>query len=217
MCNKGETVDRVTKFWNLFSAFEVLNFRICVMYRHWSERVRETVIRRTGDGLLNLKIRGGAELGSFPYFGNINDNEIIYESENTLNEGDLLLEVNNQTVAGLTLYDLNTIISRADDPVRLKSVREGLQIERDLRKGGRTLKMKPTFWNMISPWTKGVIWAWKLKRAQLTMTFKIWFAITYTYERFPVQLGRQERANKMASTILSWLGINLKSWNVKAF
>ena len=47
--------------------------------------------------------------------------------------GDLLLEVNNQTVAGLTLYDLNTIISRADDPVRLKSVREGLQIMRDLR------------------------------------------------------------------------------------
>ena len=114
------------------------------MYRHWSERVRETVIRRTGDGLLNLKIRGGAELGSFPYFGNINDNEIIYESENTLNEGDLLLEVNNQTVAGLTLYDLNTIISRADDPVRLKSVREGLQIERDLRKGSRTLNVKPS-------------------------------------------------------------------------
>ena len=41
--------------------------------------------------------------------------------------------MNNQTVAGLTLYDLNTIISRADDPVRLKSVREGLQIMRDLR------------------------------------------------------------------------------------
>ena len=62
------------------------------MYRHWSERVRETVIRRTDDGLLNLKIRGGAELGSFPYFGNINDNDIIYESDNTLNEGKHFLE-----------------------------------------------------------------------------------------------------------------------------
>ena len=103
------------------------------MSRHWSERVRETVISRTDDGLLNLKIRGGAELGSFPYFGNVNHSEIIYQSENALNEGDLLLEVNNQTVAGLTLYDLNTIISRADDPVRLKSVKEGLQIARDLR------------------------------------------------------------------------------------
>ena len=53
--------------------------------------------------------------------------------------GDLLLEVNNQTVAGLTLYDLNTIISRAEDPVRLKSVREGNQIMKELR---RYLSMK---------------------------------------------------------------------------
>jgi len=51
----------------------------------------------------------------------------------------LLLEVNNQTVAGLTLYDLNTIISRAEDPVRLKSVREGNQIMKELR---RYLSMK---------------------------------------------------------------------------
>jgi len=110
------------------------------MYRsHWSERVRETIIRRTHDGLLNLKIRGGAELGNFPYFGKICDDDIIYESENRLAEGDLLLEVNNQTVAGLTLYDLNTIISRAEDPVRLKSVREGNQIMKELR---RYLSMK---------------------------------------------------------------------------
>ena len=51
----------------------------------------------------------------------------------------MLLEVNNQTVAGLTLYDLNTIISRAEDPVRLKSVREGNQIMKELR---RYLSMK---------------------------------------------------------------------------
>ena len=58
------------------------------MYRsHWSERVRETIIRRTHDGLLNLKIRGGAELGNFPYFGKICDDDIIYESENRLAEG----------------------------------------------------------------------------------------------------------------------------------
>ena len=54
---------------------------------HWSELVRETIIRRTEDGRLNLKIRGGAELGSFPYFGNINDQDIIYQSENKLNQG----------------------------------------------------------------------------------------------------------------------------------
>ena len=81
-----------TEFPKNWKLFEIKNLQKkilekCVMYRHWSERVRETVIRRTDDGLLNLKIRGGAELGSFPYFGNINDNDIIYESDNTLNEG----------------------------------------------------------------------------------------------------------------------------------
>ena len=34
--------------------------------RHWSERVRETIIRRTSEGALHLRIRGGAEDGAFP-------------------------------------------------------------------------------------------------------------------------------------------------------
>ena len=52
----------------------------------------------------------------------------------TFISGDLLLEVNGQTVAGLTLYDLNTIISAAEDPVKLKSVQDGLGISTDLRR-----------------------------------------------------------------------------------
>jgi len=94
--------------------------------RHWSERVRETIIRRTSDGALHLRIRGGAEDGAFPYFGPVLHEKITYEAGNPLNEGDLLLEVNGQTVAGLTLYDLNTIIAAAEDPVKLKSVQDGL-------------------------------------------------------------------------------------------
>ena len=60
--------------------------------------------------------------------------KITYEAGNPLNEGDLLLEVNGQTVAGLTLYDLNTIIAAAEDPIKLKSVQEGLGISKELRR-----------------------------------------------------------------------------------
>lgn len=102
--------------------------------RHWSERVRETIIRRTSDGALHLRIRGGAEDGAFPYFGPVLHEKITYEAGNPLNEGDLLLEVNGQTVAGLTLYDLNTIIAAAEDPVKLKSVQDGLGISKELRR-----------------------------------------------------------------------------------
>ena len=68
------------------------------------------------------------------HFGPVLHEKITYEAGNPLNEGDLLLEVNGQTVAGLTLYDLNTIIAAADDPIKLKSVQEGLGISKELRR-----------------------------------------------------------------------------------
>ena len=37
-------------------------------------------------------------------------------------------------MAGLTLYDLNTIIAAAEDPVKLKSVQDGLGISKELRR-----------------------------------------------------------------------------------
>jgi len=36
-----------------------------------------------------------------------------------------LLEVNDQSIVGLTLYDLNNLIKQTPDPVRFKSVKEG--------------------------------------------------------------------------------------------
>jgi hypothetical protein len=50
-----------------------------------------------------------------------------------IDEGNILLEVNGQTVAGLTLYDLNTIIASTEDPVQLKSVKETSGISKQLR------------------------------------------------------------------------------------
>jgi len=100
---------------------------------HWSEGVCESVIRRDNDGALNIRIRGGAEDGTFPYFGPVESNKIKYESGVPIDEGNILLEVNGQTVAGLTLYDLNTIIASTEDPVQLKSVKETSGISKQLR------------------------------------------------------------------------------------
>lgn len=100
---------------------------------HWSEGVCESVIRRDNEGALHLRIRGGAEDGTFPYFGPVESKKIKYESGVPIDEGNILLEVNGQTVAGLTLYDLNTIIASTEDPVRLKSVKENNGISRQLR------------------------------------------------------------------------------------
>ena len=44
---------------------------------HWSEGVCESVIRRDNDGALNIRIRGGAEDGTFPYFGPVESNKVF--------------------------------------------------------------------------------------------------------------------------------------------
>jgi len=42
-----------------------------------------------------------------------------------IQDGEILLEVNDQSVVGLTLYDLNNLIKQAKDPVTFKTVKEG--------------------------------------------------------------------------------------------
>ena len=42
-----------------------------------------------------------------------------------IHDGELLLEVNDESVVGLTLFDLNNLIMKAKDPVRFKTVKEG--------------------------------------------------------------------------------------------
>ena len=40
-------------------------------------------------------------------------------------DGEVLLEVNDESVAGLTMNDLNHLIEKSKDPVRFKTVKEG--------------------------------------------------------------------------------------------
>ena len=47
-------------------------------------------------------------------------------SSGKIQDGELLLEVNDESVVGLTLYDLNNLIQKAKDPVRFKTVKEGI-------------------------------------------------------------------------------------------
>ena len=50
---------------------------------------------------------------------------LIHIFSGKIQDGEILLEVNDQSIVGLTLYDLNNLIIRAPDPVRFKSVKEG--------------------------------------------------------------------------------------------
>ena len=105
--------------------------------KHWSSVVLESIVSKTDNPddaeIPGINISGGAENGYFPYFSNVNQSQIQYESGKVyLN--DILLEINGQTVAGLTLYDLKTIINCATNPLKFKHVRECNGIQKDLRK-----------------------------------------------------------------------------------
>ncbi|XP_076824351.1 membrane-associated guanylate kinase, WW and PDZ domain-containing protein 3-like isoform X2 [Clavelina lepadiformis] len=101
-------------------------------HKHWSDRVHESVVSRNKSGQLNLVIKGGAEEIKFPYFGSVKQEKVIYHS-GKIQDGEILLEVNDQSVVGLTLYDLNNLIKQARDPVRFKTVKEGQTLVKDLK------------------------------------------------------------------------------------
>ncbi|XP_034019762.1 membrane-associated guanylate kinase, WW and PDZ domain-containing protein 2-like [Thalassophryne amazonica] len=95
---------------------------------HWTSKVRDSVLRRTADGeLLGLELTGGAENGLFPLIGE------FFPASGKLCHGELLLEVNDTPVAGLTTRDVHAVVKHCKDPVRLKSVKQGGVIDKDLR------------------------------------------------------------------------------------
>uniref|UniRef100_A0A3Q3Q507 Membrane associated guanylate kinase, WW and PDZ domain containing 1b n=1 Tax=Monopterus albus TaxID=43700 RepID=A0A3Q3Q507_MONAL len=99
---------------------------------HWAARVNECSVSKDARGELNVPLRGGAENGEFAYIGPVNDDVVLYKS-GTLNEGELLLEVENLSISGLPLYDVQTVIKNCKGPVRLKTVRQGSKLNKDLR------------------------------------------------------------------------------------
>uniref|UniRef100_A0A3Q2QBK7 Membrane associated guanylate kinase, WW and PDZ domain containing 1b n=1 Tax=Fundulus heteroclitus TaxID=8078 RepID=A0A3Q2QBK7_FUNHE len=99
---------------------------------HWTSRVNECSVGKDARGELNVSLRGGAENGEFAYIGQINESLVFYR-DGTLNEGELLLEVENLSISGLPLYDVRTLIKNCKSPVKLKTVRPGTKLNKDLK------------------------------------------------------------------------------------
>eukprot|EP00062_Callorhinchus_milii_P006724 gi/632947559/ref/XP_007889107.1/ PREDICTED: membrane-associated guanylate kinase, WW and PDZ domain-containing protein 2-like isoform X1 [Callorhinchus milii] len=90
---------------------------------HWTNKVHETVLCRNKDGELNVEIRGGAENGQFSFLGEIKQNRVMYQG-GRLHADELLLEVNDTPVSGLTIRDVLAVIRHCKDPIRLKCVKQ---------------------------------------------------------------------------------------------
>lgn len=75
-----------------------------------------------------MPLLGGAEHGEFAYIGQVNEDIVVYR-HGKLFEGELLLEVENLSISGLPLYDVQTVIKNCKGPVRLKTVRQGKEGE----------------------------------------------------------------------------------------
>lgn len=92
---------------------------------HWTSKVHESVIGRNPEGQLGFELKGGAKNGQFPYLGEVKPGKVAYESGSKLVSEELLLEVNETPVAGLTIRDVLAVIKHCKDPLRLKCVKQG--------------------------------------------------------------------------------------------
>ncbi|XP_067881706.1 membrane-associated guanylate kinase, WW and PDZ domain-containing protein 2-like isoform X2 [Heterodontus francisci] len=99
---------------------------------HWTQKTREITLCRDEQGFLNLGLLGGAEYGQFLYLGDGPGGKARHHS-GKLQAGDLLLEVNEAPVPGLTLRDALGLLANVTEPVRLKTVPQGSQLNCDLR------------------------------------------------------------------------------------
>ncbi|XP_077387079.1 membrane-associated guanylate kinase, WW and PDZ domain-containing protein 1b isoform X4 [Festucalex cinctus] len=99
---------------------------------HWTSRLNECSVSKDALGALNVPLRGGAENGEFAFIGQLKQNQVLYNS-GQLNDGEILLEVENLPISGLPLYDVQTLIKSCKGPVRLKAVRPGNKLNKDLK------------------------------------------------------------------------------------
>ncbi|XP_039998824.1 membrane-associated guanylate kinase, WW and PDZ domain-containing protein 2a isoform X2 [Xiphias gladius] len=99
---------------------------------HWTNKVHESVLCRNEEGAPGLELKGGAENGQFPVVGEPLPGSAVCPG-GKLCPDELLLEVNDTPVAGLTTRDVHAVVRHSKDPVRLKCVRQGGVIDKDLR------------------------------------------------------------------------------------
>uniref|UniRef100_A0A8C1I7X7 Membrane-associated guanylate kinase, WW and PDZ domain-containing protein 1 n=1 Tax=Cyprinus carpio TaxID=7962 RepID=A0A8C1I7X7_CYPCA len=100
---------------------------------HWTTKVNECTISKDARGELNVQLLGGAENGELAYIGHVNGNAVLYR-HGKVSEGELLLEVETLSVSGLPLYDVLTVIKNCKGPIRLKTVRQGNKLNKDLKR-----------------------------------------------------------------------------------
>ncbi|KAM9320891.1 membrane-associated guanylate kinase, WW and PDZ domain-containing protein 3 [Gastrophryne carolinensis] len=102
--------------------------------KHWLSKVQECGLSGlSGDPSTLLEIRGGAEHGEFPYLGRLREDVASYIAGKVPSQGDILLEVNGTPVSGLTHRDTLAVIRHFREPIRLKTVKPGKVINKDLR------------------------------------------------------------------------------------
>ncbi|KAJ8259766.1 hypothetical protein GJAV_G00173160 [Gymnothorax javanicus] len=99
---------------------------------HWTTRVNECAVCKDARGELNVELLGGAEDGEFPYIGQVTEDTVLYKN-GRLTPGELILEVEGLSVSGLPLYDILTVIKNCKGPVRLKTVKQGNKLNKDLK------------------------------------------------------------------------------------
>ncbi|KAM4741735.1 membrane-associated guanylate kinase, WW and PDZ domain-containing protein 3 isoform 3-T3 [Anableps anableps] len=103
--------------------------------KHWSTKVVECAVSwgNLGDFGSVVEILGGAELGQFPYIGQMKLDVLVCHVGKLPYYGDVLLEVNGTPVSGLTNRDTLAVIRHFREPIRLKTVKPGKVLNTDLR------------------------------------------------------------------------------------
>lgn len=98
--------------------------------KHWSHKVVECAVSwgNLGDFGSVVEILGGAEVGQFPYIGQMKLDVLVCHVGKLPYYGDVLLEVNGTPVSGLTNRDTLAVIRHFREPIRLKTVKPGASI-----------------------------------------------------------------------------------------
>ncbi|XP_071375210.1 membrane-associated guanylate kinase, WW and PDZ domain-containing protein 3 [Centroberyx affinis] len=103
--------------------------------KHWSGKVVECAVSwgNLGEFGSVVEILGGAELGEFPFLGQMKLDVLVCHVGKLPYYGDVLLEVNGTPVSGLTNRDTLAVIRHFREPIRLKTVKPGKVLNTDLR------------------------------------------------------------------------------------
>uniref|UniRef100_UPI00398F33D3 membrane-associated guanylate kinase, WW and PDZ domain-containing protein 1-like n=1 Tax=Pristiophorus japonicus TaxID=55135 RepID=UPI00398F33D3 len=100
---------------------------------HWTQKARESMVPRDEEGSLSLRVLGGAEYGQLLYLAQPGPEVKGRPLGGRPQAGDLLLEINQAPVSGLTHRDALGLLANARQPVHIKTVPQGSQLNCDLR------------------------------------------------------------------------------------